>query len=158
MSGYTYRRWTFSEMRSHMGDRWEDMPFRHWQEAGLERDKMPLDIDVARYEAAERNAVLKVFAVCLGGEPVGYAQYFITTHPHYKSTVWAISDTFYIEPEHRSIVTALGFFQFIEGCLREDGARFMYTTTEVDVPGAARVLERLGHTPAELSFVKSLGA
>jgi hypothetical protein len=153
---YDYRRWSFADLHAFMGERWHDMPERHWREAGLMKDAMPLDIDVERYKLLDKTGAFKVFAMMFGGEPVGYAAYFVSPHLHYKSTVWAVSDTFYIAPEHRTLFTAIGLFRFVEQCLREDGAEMMHTTTETSIPGAAKVLKYLGHVEAEVACVKSL--
>lgn len=156
MTGYTFRRCGFQDLFHSMGEEWGVLPERHWREVGMMQDRMPLDIDVARYRALEAAGVLKTVVVCQEDRPVGYAQYFVSPHLHYQSSVWAISDTFYIAPEHRSVFTAIGLFSFVEKCAKEDGASFLHTTTEASMPGAGKVLERLGHVLAEIAYVKAL--
>jgi hypothetical protein len=156
MSAYSFRRWSFADLHAFMGERFNDLPVRHWQEAGIMQGDMPLDIDIAQYHKLEQAGLLRTFVACHDGQAVGYAQYFVAPHLHYRTTCWATGDTFYIAPEHRSVFTALGLFGFAEQCLREDGAKFMHTTTEAHIPGAGKVLERLGHVATEIAYVKAL--
>ena len=156
--GFTFRRDTIAEVIARMGADFFAMPAEHWDEAVLARDAMPLDIDTEKYLTLEELGILRLYLAMRGEEVIGYITYILGPHLHYKSTKFAISDTFFIRKEYRSIFSAIGLFRFVEDALRGEGVQVMLTATEAHIPGAGRVLEYMGHKRAEVSYIKTLSA
>lgn len=129
----------------------------HWEELALNQELVPLDPDYNKYYEIARLELMRVFTIRAEGMLIGYANYYVFPHMHYKSTCFAESDIFYLAKEFRGGRTALRFFRFIEDSLREAGVVVMHTRTKVAHPAAGRVLEASGHRLAEHGYSKFIG-
>ena len=75
---------------------------QHWEEVGVHKDEMPLDVDWDGYFEDEEADKLRLLGGRIDGVLVGYHSLFIVkSHRHYKSTPHAMSDAIYVLPEHR---------------------------------------------------------
>jgi hypothetical protein len=129
---------------------------RHWDEIARNKESIKLSPDWVRYAAlAERNQLL-ICTARAGARLVGYALYFIAPQIHYRETMWAESDIFWIAPEFRRPTAALRLFAFAEDQLRARGVVVMHTRAKNAHPAAGRVLEHLGHEPIETVYAKVL--
>lgn len=74
----------------------------HWHEIGLDRHRVPLHIDYARYALMERDGGLAAWtARDDDGRLVGYNVFFLHRHLHYASTLYAQNDVIYLDPDRR---------------------------------------------------------
>lgn len=132
---------------------------RHWEEIAWTKDLSGVDIDRGLYQVLEeRGNLVLVTARTLAGDLVGYAVYFVKMHPHYRSVKWAVSDIYWVAPEHRGRALGLKLFQRIEEELQADGVRVMHTTGKTAHPAPKRILDALGHTEIEWGMGKLLWA
>lgn len=114
----------------------------------------PLEIDREQYLAAERIGMVRCFTAREGGRLIGYANYFIRSHPHFKSTIHALSDILYISPERRGIFGSY-FLRWCEQELRIEGCNYIYqsVTTKYDF---GQLLERIGYMKIDSTYGKRL--
>ena len=64
----------------------------HYEEIALNKDVIPLDPDWDKYRALMTNNLACLITARDDGKLVGYSIFFVTSHPHYKSTIFANND------------------------------------------------------------------
>jgi GNAT superfamily N-acetyltransferase len=136
----------------------EMVPFfaAHWQEIAMNRDRVPLDVDYDKYLALGEAGRLHVVTVREDGKLVGYHVSFIEPHLHYKSTLFAHTDIYYLDPPKRKGSTGVKLFQFVEQSLKSIGVKVMTTSTKAHAD-ISPIFERLGWTKRETVFTKYIG-
>lgn len=128
----------------------------HWEELALDREKIPIGMDLGKYADLERNGVLNVVAVRDDGKLIGYHMALIVTHPHYKDAgLMATTDMFYILPEHRKAGVGAKLIMAAESSLRERGVVKAFIGTKLH-QSHEKLLEALGWKPTDMVFSKLL--
>jgi len=97
----------------------------HWHEIAEDQNEIPLDPDWDRYLALEEQGLFHCRVARRGGNGmlVGYCNWFVMPHLHYRSTIYATDDLFYVDPEERG--GRVGY-ELIKGCephLKELGVK-----------------------------------
>lgn len=95
----------------------------HWEEIALDRDRIPLDIDVPMYRNLDSENVLVVATLRDAGRLVGYLGAYVKTHLHYKSTLFGFMDAFFLLPEFRKGPNGLLLFTTMEAEMRRRGVK-----------------------------------
>ena len=144
-------------------ERWSDLQAemlpllsKHWEEIAINRDKIPLDIDMDRYAALEEAGALHIVTAREDGELIGYHVAIVSPHLHYKSTLHGITDVYFIRPEHRKGFTGIRLFKRVEEEMRKLGVRKLFTGTKLHLD-MGKVFERLGYSPTERLYTKYIG-
>jgi hypothetical protein len=84
----------------------------HYEEIALDQEAVPLDPDYDKYYQLESNNAFFLMTVRDDGVLIGYFIAIITPHLHYKSTLHALTDIYYIKPDYRK--TKVGVNLFLE--------------------------------------------
>lgn len=127
----------------------------HHAELALNQEKIRMDLDAERYQRLEDVGMLFILTVRKIGKIVGYLVAFPMTHMHYKSAgLMALTDMYFIHPEHRSGVGVKLFTEF-ERRMRERGCVQIMTGCKRH-QDHTRMFEALGWTNSDLTFVKVL--
>jgi GNAT superfamily N-acetyltransferase len=129
---------------------------RHWDEIAWTKELSGVDIDRAFYKRLEDMGGIVCVTARREGALIGYAVYFIRQHPHYQGVKWAVSDIYWIAPEHRGRLLGARLFNVMETELREIGVQVMHTTGKTAHPAAHRLLLALGHSDIEWGVGKVL--
>ena len=74
----------------------------HWEDVAVNKDKIKLAMDYDRYDQLEKAAVLHLVVARDDGKVFGYFCLIISKHLHYRDTLMAASDFYYIKPEYRN--------------------------------------------------------
>lgn len=82
----------------------------HWLEIAGNKDTIPLDPDFDRYQILEDQEMLRIFTVRDEGKLVGYFISFIAPNLHYKTTIYALNDVLYVDPDYRAGTVAYRMF------------------------------------------------
>lgn len=133
----------------------EVMPLleKHYHEIAHYKD-IELDPDIEAYENLERNNAIRCFIARDELEVmVGYAVYFIRHNIHYKSSLQALQDVIYIDPERRGFGA-----QFILWCdeqLKAEGVQIVYHHVK-NAHNFGPMLERLGYRLVDLIYTRRL--
>ena len=143
----------FADVRDEIGALW----LLHWQEIGQDKDVIPLDPDWDRYAALDASGHLAIVTVRKGGALIGYAFAIVDTHLHYRSTLFAALDLYFILPAHRGGRTALRLFQVLEAELKARGVVKAVGNTKL-AHDQGRLFAFLGWREAERLYVKTLGS
>jgi len=130
---------------------------RHHKEIAQDQDgRMPLDVDTARYQALDEAGILCLFLVRLDGVVIGYWVGFLWPHLHYKSTMVAMTDVYYLMPEHRKAGIGRAMFVAIEDELRALGAKKAFVQSKV-YSDHSPLFESLGWVLTEITHSKWIG-
>lgn len=153
----------FERLDDLLADGLEEMLFEHWQEVGLDHDAVPLAPDWDKYHRLEREGMFRVIAVRISGVLVGYSAWLICPSLHYRHTIHALNDYFWLAPECRRGWAGVRFFRDVEALIRGVGAaKIMYHTKPHVLLGAGRhgtvgkILLRLGYRFDEECYSKLL--
>lgn len=133
----------------------EVMPLleKHYHEIAHYKD-IDLDPDIEQYLKLEEIGAIRCFIARDELEVmVGYAVYFIRHNIHYKSSLQALQDVIYIDPERRGFGA-----QFILWCdeqLKAEGVQIVYHHVK-NAHNFGPMLERLGYRLVDLIYTRRL--
>lgn len=145
-----YARETFAGIRD------EVMPLlqAHYLEVAHYKD-IPLDVDVAAYDAVEAAGAFRVYTARTGaGALVGYAAFFVRANGHYRGSLQAVQDVLFVLPEARGLGGEL--IRYAEEQLTREGVQVVYQHIKVATPRTAALMERLGYEAVDTIFAKRL--
>ena len=131
---------------------------QHWQEIALDQERIPLDVDMERYQALDAAGVLHVVTVRdETGLLRGYWVGFVTTHLHYRSTLHALLDVYWLDPALRQGWTGVRLFRVVEQTLRARGVMKVVMGHKRHVHGRlAKLFGFLGYRHIEETYSKLL--
>lgn len=132
-----------------MAPLWQD----HWREIAINQSEIPLDPDVAQYEMLQANGMLCVLVARAEGKIVGYYISIIKPHLHYRTTLHAFTDVYYVLPAYRNGWCGIRLFQKAEEIWKERGVVKAFTATKLHLDMSA-ILERLEWVLTERTFSK----
>jgi hypothetical protein len=128
----------------------------HWQEIAQDQDKMPLEVDYAAYDALDTLGGLSVVTCRVDDDFAGYFVSFIRPHLHYRATLCAYVDVYYLKPVYRTGFTASRLFRTAERALQARGVQKVFAGTKV-YKDMSRLFKRLGWVETETLFTKWIG-
>lgn len=133
----------------------------HWDEVGVHKDTVPLACDWDKYQELEDKDVLKLMLARRGDRTVGYASYLVFPHLHYCTTLHAMNDAIYVDPEERGL--GIRLIRAAERALVElatpNYIRILYHAKkhiEADRGTLSKMFEKLGYAAFETSHDKVL--
>lgn len=147
----TYQKEWFSKIMPEL----PEIFLEHWKEVGLDRDKVPLDPDWNRYVFMEAQGFLHVTTARDDGRLIGYYVAIIMPHLHYKTSLTAFSDIFYLRPEYRFGLTGYRLFTETEKYLKLLHVQKSYVMTKAHLP-INIIMKRLKYKLIERIFTKLL--
>ena len=127
----------------------------HYEEVASDKDLIQLNADHARYEAYDDAGTLHLVTCRCDGKLIGYYVCFVYTHPHYKDSLTAYTDVFFISKEYRKGRVGIKLFQYVEQTLRQRGVQRIYAGTKLKLD-IGPMLEYLGYNPIERVYTKVL--
>lgn len=134
--------------------------YAHWQEIALEQKVIKLEPDWNRYVALEINKILHVMTVRDDGILVGYYFGLVMPHLHYKSSLTAWSDLFFVLPSYRAAgngMVGVGYqlFKEVEKMLKNLGVQRHYVMTKKHLP-LNMLMKRLRYKLVEKIYTRLL--
>lgn len=125
----------------------------HWEEIAHFRD-FALDPAWDEYAKAQERGALRIFTARYSGHLVGYLIYVVGPGLHYKSTLQAIQDIYFVTEQYRG---GLGrrLLRFAEACLKEEGVKVTYQHVKA-AHNFGPMLERQGYELVDLIYGKRL--
>lgn len=131
----------------------------HYKELALYQDHIPLDPNYPAYIQRERMGCLVFVTVRKFGELIGYYIGFIENavapNLHYKSTVLAKTDIFYIREDHRHGGAGSMLFAKVEEEMRRRGVVAWFVGSKTHLP-ADKLFEGLNFDKVETYYSKLL--
>jgi GNAT superfamily N-acetyltransferase len=127
----------------------------HYEEIANNHDRIPLDPDYDSYLRIDQEGKLHFYTVRCDGDLVGYHIAFVTGHLHYKSTLHAMTDIYFIHKDYRYNGVGFRFMQAMEADLKQLGVVKIITGTKTKA-NHSKMFEALGYNNTELQFTKLL--
>lgn len=129
---------------------------QHWEEVAVNRDLIPLDPDLACYDLMANAGMLHIVVARKEGEVIGYHFTIVKPHLHYRQSLSAFTDIYFLAPQYRTGRTPLRLFEFVEKTLKARGVQKMFTGTKLSLD-AGPLFEKMGWTETERLYIKVLG-
>jgi hypothetical protein len=149
----TFQQEPWSAIRDEIWPLWQS----HYAEIAEDQERVPLDPDWDKYDALAAMDKLSITTARRGSDLVGYQFYVVDTHIHYRTTLFAASDLYFVHPNCRGGRTAMRLFKAAEAALALQGVVKVISNTKL-AHDQGRLLRALGWREAERLFVKTPGA
>lgn len=128
----------------------------HYDEIAVQKDKMPMNPDIAAYATLEASGMLNILTMRDGGKMVGYHISIVRNHFHYADVLCGIVDAYFVSASHRKGLAGVLMFKEAEARLKARGVKKLFTGTK-NSKDMSRIFEYLGWTPTEQLFSKYIG-
>lgn len=128
---------------------------KHWHEIATYED-IPLDVDSDTYRKAEAAGRLCILTVRSQGQLVGYAVFILTQHLHYRGSMCANQDVFYLDPSFRGRWIGVQLIKACDRLLKSKGVQVVTQHVKMTHPILGRLLAREGYEPIEQIYSKRL--
>lgn len=125
----------------------------HWEEVAINQAEIKLAVDYAQYDALDSCGALHVLVARSAGKIVGYWLGIIRPHLHYKDSLTAFTDVYYIDPAHRRGRVGIQLFKEAEKSLKARGCQKVFTATKKHLDMGA-IFRRLGYVETETVYTK----
>ncbi len=149
----TYAEEPFSAMRPEM----ETILPLHWKEIARDQEIIKLDPDWDSYHAMERAGQVHALVARCEGKMIGYHLSFIRPHLHYRQSLSAMVDIYFILPEYRKGRVGIQLFKEVEKSWKQRGVQKAFTGTKC-AADKSRVFEHLKWNRTEYLYTKVLNA
>jgi GNAT superfamily N-acetyltransferase len=128
----------------------------HYEEIANNKDVIKLNPDYDAYKKLCDMGAMRIITARDEGKLVGYCICIIRYHLHYKDSLTALNDIFYISKDYRKGLIGVKLFIKTEEILKKYGVQrvIMNTKKHHDV-GA--IFDRLGYRETERVFTKIIG-
>lgn len=127
----------------------------HWDEVALDKDAIHLDVDVDQYEAQEMAGALAVIVGRRRGKIVAYWLGFVRPHFHYRRSLTAYTDIYFVSKDYRKGHVGRDLFAFVEQAMRARGVQRLFTATKCHLDHSA-FFEAQGYQRVEVTYSKRL--
>lgn len=127
----------------------------HWQEVATYQNKINLDLDYETYDQLASDGELLIITARDGLKIVGYHWLILKTHLHYKQSLTAFTDVFFLHPDYRKGFNGVNLFKFVEEALKNKGVqRFIISSKTTH--DKSKIFERLSFDRVEVVYSKIL--
>lgn len=128
----------------------------HWDEVANDKDHIKLNVWEDAYADLEKSGQLLLVTARDGEKIVGYHYTVVRPHLHYKDSLTAYTDVYFLHPDYREGMNGVTLFIFVEQALKKMGVQKIYTASKVKMDKSA-IFERLGYILAEKTYTKYIG-
>lgn len=128
----------------------------HWEEVAVNRDAIKLDPDLHQYAELAHSGALHVVVGREAGKIVGYHISIVRPHLHYRHSLSAFTDVYFLRKSHRKGMTGVRLLKAAEETLATRGVQKMFSGTKKHLD-MGPIFERLGWTETETLFTKVIG-
>jgi len=129
----------------------------HYDEIANDKDVIKLNPDYDTYKRLCDAGMIKIITARDDDKLIGYCVCIIKYHLHYKDSLTALNDIFYIAKEYRKGLIGVKLFIKTEEILKKYGVQrvAMNTKTHHDV---GVIFDRLGYKETERVFTKIISS
>ena len=123
---------------------------------------IPLDVDTTKYELSEKQETLRVYTARLNNGAsspltlIGYSVFFVGPNPKYKSSIQAVEDALYVDPDQRNGRVGLDLIHYTDSELRREGVQAVYRHQKLAHPALGVLLAKEGYEQIDLIWGKRL--
>jgi hypothetical protein len=94
----------------------------HYEELTLNKHKVKLNPNWARYFELEQQGKLHLFTLRDQGQLLGYSVFFLDNHIHYDNLIVATNDIIYLRKDQRLGIAGIRLLKYSEQQMKELGA------------------------------------
>jgi len=136
---------------------YQDM-LAHWDEVPLGNFDLELDLDTEKYMEAEEAGYACYYLVRDdSGQAIAYMSVFASPMCQHKGLMSAVTDAFYVAPEHRDSGVFAELLEFVEKDLTSCGIDYFTVVHNPRYKGrTALFLEHIGYCKTEVLYTKEL--
>ncbi len=135
-------------------------PAKHLKEVPFGNFELELELCDEVYEYAEQVGHCKCYIVTVDQYYAGYMIIMASEMVHHKGTFQAVTDSFYIREEYRSLGAFGVLLKFVEEDLRKNNIRFLTVGLNPNMPHYDRMKRLMTcndeYQPTEFSVTKEL--
>lgn len=125
----------------------------HWEEIALNKDVIKLDPDWEKYEQLAEGGILRILTARADGKLVGYYVSVVTPHLHYRGSLTAFGDIFYLKKEYREGLIGYRMLKANDKMLKGHGVQRILAMEKLHQP-LGQLWKRLGYTHVENVYSK----
>lgn len=92
----------------------------------LAADGMKIQIDAPFYRVCDEQGGLSILTARFEGKIIGYFISVVRAHPHYKDTLCAFEDAYFLSKEHRKGWTGVRLVREAEKALKARGVKKLF--------------------------------
>ena len=129
---------------------------QHWAEISWYQDEVPYDPDWDRYAKMADAGMLHIVTARDEGKLIGYYISLLTAGMHYRSTVYAMNDVLFVDPEYRGGTVAYRMFKYAFEQLKAAGAQIITIHMKTDAP-FEKLCQKLGMQKQEYLYSIYIG-
>lgn len=127
----------------------------HWEEVAHNKQSIKLNLWHEQYDELAKNGELRIITARDDDKIVGYYWVIIKPHLHYKQSLTAFTDVFFLHPLYRKGFTGVKLFKFVEQYLKEIGVQRVISTTKIKHDKSS-IFKRLKWDKVEIVYSKIL--
>jgi GNAT superfamily N-acetyltransferase len=128
----------------------------HYEEIANNKDVIKLNPDYAMYKKLCDAGVMRIITARDDSKLIGYCICLIKYHLHYKDSLTALNDIFYISKDYRKGLIGVKLFIKTEEILKKYGVQRVIMNTKMHHDVGA-IFDRLGYKETERVFTKIIG-
>ena len=125
----------------------------HWNELAVSKEDVPLDMDWEKFIKRDLAGEVLTITVRKDNKLIGYHVSFIGTHLHYKSTLHAWVDLYYINKDYRKAGVGSLMLIYVEKIMKQIGVKKIQSGCKMHQSHQA-LFESLGYTASDLLMWK----
>lgn len=148
----TYSVETVVEVKEEM----KEINATHYEEIALDKERMKLNPDFDKYQTMENVGALTIITARELGKLVGYWILFVAPHIHYKDTLCAYTDIYYLLPEVRKGMAGVKLLAEGEKILKKRGVKKLFAGDKKH-KNLGIIFDRLGWKAVETQYSKWIG-
>jgi len=131
--------------------------YEHWQEIGINKEKIKLNPDFTKYAVLQNAGVLKNIVVYKDEKAIGYSVIFLEPNLHYSDHVFGKVDIIYVSKEHRNSSVGARLLVATETLAKYLGCSVLIHHAKPHADMIVKPLEKLGYSLQEYLYGKYLG-
>lgn len=129
---------------------------KHWEEVALHKDTIKLDVDFSQFDAIDALGGLHIVVAREAGTIVGYWVGLIRPHLHYRESLTAYTDIYYVRQETRKDVFLFQrMLDFVEKTLKQRGVQKLFIASKCH-KDLSKIFEHRKMTRTEIVYTKLL--
>jgi len=128
----------------------------HYKEVAESKEEIPLAPDYDQYNAMAKAGQLIVVTVRDGEKLIGYFKVAVKPHLHYRNSLTAYTDIYYLMPEYRAGRIGYNMFRYVIDEMKRRKVERFYIGYKIKKP-YKRLFEKLGFTEIEHHYSMYLG-
>lgn len=125
----------------------------HYEEIANNKDVIKLNPDYDMYKKLCDGGIMRIITARDADKLVGYCICVIRYHLHYKDSLTALNDIFYISKDYRKGLIGVKLFIKTEEILKKYGVQRVIMNTKMHHDVGA-IFDRLGYKETERVFTK----